>query len=54
MCQQNFQPENAESSPTPDQPGLPDELELRRLERIAEYIFQASQNEIRCGRYWAR
>ena len=41
MCQQNFQPENTESSPTSNQPGLPDELVMRRLERIAEYKSQA-------------
>jgi hypothetical protein len=41
MCQQTFEPENAESSPTPDQPGLPDELAMRRLKRIAEYKLQA-------------
>jgi hypothetical protein len=41
MCQDNFQPENAESSPTSNQPGLPDELAMRRLERITEYKLQA-------------
>jgi hypothetical protein len=41
MCQDYFQPENAESSPTSNQPGLHDEFVMRRLERIAEYKRQA-------------
>ena len=49
MCQQNFERENAAASPTPGEPGLPNELDLRRLERIAEYKSQtlARRNSLR-------